>query len=213
MIGRALGCVVVFGGLMAGASVQAHHSTAGVYDTKAEKEITGTLTKLQFVNPHGSMTITVKNADGTTTDWTFTTGSATALAERGISKVGPNALKIGEQLTVKFIPARNGSPLGGLKTIKRADGTVMNIPPEPERLVNRALELEITMASRKRMMWTTCRDRRDSDDQRAVPVERSRSKRSAGSRRQQARAAKVREGRRRRPRARRSTPPQPAQRT
>ena len=69
--------------------------------------------------------VTVKNADGTTTDWTFTTGSATALAARGISKVGPNALKIGEELTVKFTPARNGSPLGGFKSATRKDGTVL----------------------------------------------------------------------------------------
>ena len=127
MMRRALGCVVVFGCLMAGASLQAHHSLAGVYDMKAEKEIAGTLTKLQFVNPHGSMTITVKNPDGMTTDWVFTTGSATTLADRGITKVGPKALKIGEPLTAKFIPARNGSPLGFLKSITRADGTVMNI--------------------------------------------------------------------------------------
>ncbi len=125
MIRRALACVVVFGGLTAGASLQAHHSTAGVYDPGKEEEVTGALTQLKFVNPHGSITVTVKNADGTTTDWTFTTGSATALAARGITKVGPNALKIGEQLTVTFTPARNGAPLGGLKTIKRADGTVV----------------------------------------------------------------------------------------
>src|SRR5499426_324350 len=128
MIGRALGCVVVCGYLMAGASLQAHHSLAGVYDMKAEKDIAGTLTAIKFVNPHGSMTITVKNADGTTTDWTFTTGSATALAERGITKVGPNALKIGEQLTVTFMPARNGAPLGALRTVKRADGKVIEPP-------------------------------------------------------------------------------------
>jgi hypothetical protein len=122
MIRRALACVVV---LITSASVQAHHSTAGVYDPAKEGEVTGTLAKLQFVNPHGSITVTVKNADGTTTDWTFTTGSATALAQRGITKVGPNALKIGEELTVTFTPARNGSPLGGLKTITRADGQVL----------------------------------------------------------------------------------------
>ena len=127
MIGRALGCVVVCGCLMAGASLEAHHSLAGVYDMKAEKEIAGTLTTIKFVNPHGSMTITAKNADGTTTDWTFTTGSATTLADRGISKVGPNALKVGEPLTAKFIPARNGNPLGFLKSITRADGSVLNI--------------------------------------------------------------------------------------
>ena len=125
MIRRALGCVVMFGGLLAGAAVQAHHSTAGVYDPAKEGKVTGTLAKLQFVNPHGSITVTVKNEDGTTTDWTFTTGSATALAQRGITKVGPNALKIGEELTVLFTPARNGSPLGGLKSLTRADGQVV----------------------------------------------------------------------------------------
>jgi hypothetical protein len=128
MIRRALGCVVVFGCLTASASLQAHHSTAGVYDPGKEGEVTGALTKLQFVNPHGSITVTVKNADGTTTDWTFTTGSATALAARGITKVGPKALKIGEEVTVKFTPARNGSPLGGLKSLTRADGEVLGNP-------------------------------------------------------------------------------------
>ena len=128
MIGRALGCVVLFGCLMAGASVQAHHATASVYDPAKEGEVTGTLAKLQFVNPHGSITVTVKNEDGTTTDWTFTTASATALATSGITKVGPNAIKIGEELTVTFMPARNGSPLGGLKYITRADGQVLGNP-------------------------------------------------------------------------------------
>jgi hypothetical protein len=124
MITRAFGFAVVFGGLMAG-PVQAHHSTAGVYDPGKEVTVKGALTKLQFVNPHGSIVVTVKNADGTTTDWTFTTGSATALASQGITKVGPNALKIGEEVTVLGTPARNGSPLGGLRSLTRADGTVL----------------------------------------------------------------------------------------
>src|SRR5512147_3009789 len=128
MTSRAVGCAVVFGCVMASASLQAHHSTAGIYDPGKEGEVTGLLTALKFVNPHGSITVTVKNADGTTTDWVFTTGSATALAQRGISKVGPNALKIGEQVTATFTPARNGAPLGGLKTLKRADGSVIEPP-------------------------------------------------------------------------------------
>jgi uncharacterized protein DUF6152 len=124
MIKRTFGCVVTLGCLMAGASVQAHHSTAGVYDPGKEVKVAGALAKLQFVNPHGSIVVTVKNADGTTTDWTFTTGSATALASQGITKVGPKALKIGEEVTVVGTPARNGSPLGGFKSLTRADGTV-----------------------------------------------------------------------------------------
>ena len=128
MSGRTLGCVVVCGWLMASGSLQAHHSLAGVYDMKAkDAEVAGTLTKILFVNPHGSLTLTVKNADGTTTDWVFTTGSATTLAQRGISKVGPNALHAGDAITAKFIPARNGSPLGFLKSITTADGKVIEI--------------------------------------------------------------------------------------
>jgi hypothetical protein len=123
---RALGCVVFFGCLIAGAPLLAHHSTASIYDPSQQGEVTGALAMLQFVNPHGSITVTVTNDDGTTTDWTFTTGSATALADRGITKVGPNALKIGEEVTVTFTPARNGSPLGGLRTIMRADGEILS---------------------------------------------------------------------------------------
>jgi len=79
------GCVALFGWLMA-SGLQAHHSLAGVYDMKAEKEITGTVEKVQFVNPHGSLTISVKGADGTATEWVFTLGSSTALAGRGVGK-------------------------------------------------------------------------------------------------------------------------------
>ena len=125
MIKQALGCVVAFGCLAVSASLQAHHSTAGVYDPGKEVTVKGALTKLQFVNPHGSITVAVKNADGSMTDWTFTTGSATALASQGITKVGPKALQIGEEVTVVGTPARDGSPLGGLKSLTRADGTVL----------------------------------------------------------------------------------------
>lgn len=126
MIGRTLRCVVVCGWLVSGGLVQAHHSLAGVYDMKKEAEVSGTLTKIQFVNPHGSMTIAVKNPDGTTTDWVFTTGSATTLAEKGLGK-NSNVLKAGDTISAKFIPARNGSPLGFLKSITTADGRVIQI--------------------------------------------------------------------------------------
>jgi len=89
---------------------------------KAEKELTGTVEKVQFVNPHGSLTISVKSPDGTATEWVFTLGSSTALAQRGVGKTGPNALHTGDNITVKCIPAKDGHPLGFLKSIGYADG-------------------------------------------------------------------------------------------
>lgn len=124
---RTLGCIVLSGCLVTTASLQAHHSLAGVYDMKQEAEVSGSVEKIQFVNPHGSLTLAVKAADGTTKDWVFTLGSATALAGRGIGKTGPNALHAGDMISVKFIPARNGSPLGFLKAVTLPDGRVIQI--------------------------------------------------------------------------------------
>jgi hypothetical protein len=127
MTGRTLGCVLLCGWLMASVSLHAHHSLAGVYDMKKETELSGSVAKVQFSNPHGSLSLAVKNPDGTTTDWVFTLGSATALAQRGIGKIGPNALHAGDNITVRFIPARNGSPLGFLKSVTMPDGRVIPI--------------------------------------------------------------------------------------
>jgi len=126
MIKRTLVFVTLSGLLMAG-SLMAHHSLAGVYDMKGDKEVTGDVAKVQFVNPHGSLTIAVKNTDGTMTNWTFTMGSATSLAQRGVGLTGPNALHVGDEITVHFLPAKNGNPLGFLKNVKFPDGHVVVI--------------------------------------------------------------------------------------
>ena len=121
MIKRTLVCLTLCG-LMATGSLLAHHSLAGVYDMKKDMELAGSVDSVKFVNPHGSLSINVKNADGTDTEWVFTLGSATALAQRGVGKTGPNALHTGDAVTIKCIPAKNGSPLGFLKSVKYADG-------------------------------------------------------------------------------------------
>ena len=126
MIKRTLVCVVLCGFMTAG-SLLAHHSLAGVYDMKADKELAGSLESIKFVNPHGSLTIGVKNADGTTTSWVLTMGSATALAQRGVGKTGPNALHNGDSIKVKFLPAKDGSPLGFLRTVVMPDGRVIQV--------------------------------------------------------------------------------------
>ena len=121
MLKRTLGSVALLG-LVASSSLLAHHSLAGVYDMKAESEVTGTVEKVQFTNPHGSLSVAVKNQDGTSTSWVLTLGSATALAQRGVGKTGPNALHTGDEIKVKFIPAKDGHPLGFLKSVTYADG-------------------------------------------------------------------------------------------
>lgn len=127
MTRRIAGALAVVASLVAGVALQAHHSLAGVYDMKAEKELTGAVESVKFVNPHGSLTIVVKDDAGKDVPWVFTLGSATGLAQRGIGKTGPNALHPGDKVSVKFIPARNGSPLGFLKSVTYPDGHVVQI--------------------------------------------------------------------------------------
>jgi hypothetical protein len=128
MIQRIFGCLALFGWLTAASvSLQAHHSLAGVYHMKKETVASGTVTTIKFSNPHGSLSLAVKNPDGTTTEWVMTLGSATALAQRGIGKTGPNALHTGDSIKVMFLPAKDGSPLGFLKTVTMPDGRVIEI--------------------------------------------------------------------------------------
>jgi hypothetical protein len=121
MIKRTLGTAALCGWLLASGSALAHHSLSGVYDIKKEGTVSGTLTRVAFTNPHGAMHLAVKNADGSTTEWIMTTGSANTLAGLGISKNGPNAVNVGDEVTIKYFAARNGAPLGFIRTITLAD--------------------------------------------------------------------------------------------
>jgi len=117
-----LGCVVLCGLLVAGASLQAHHSLAGVYALGKEAKVTGTFKAFRLVNPHSSMKIEAKGADGSIVEWSFVGGSVSQIARFGL-KEGPNALKVGDEITVTCTPAADGkSPVGLLVAITYSDG-------------------------------------------------------------------------------------------
>lgn len=125
MMKRTLGCMAML--WMLGASLQAHHSLAGVYDMKKESEMAGSIEAIKFTNPHGSLVLAAKGDNGAVTKWVLTLGSATALAQRGIGKTGPNALHTGDAVKVRYVPARDGSPLGFLKSVTMPDGRTIVI--------------------------------------------------------------------------------------
>ena len=117
-----LGCVVLCGLLIAGVSLQAHHSLAGVYALGKETKVSGTFKALRLVNPHSSMKLDVKGNDGSIVEWSFVGGSVSQIARFGL-KDGPNALHVGDEITVTCTPAADGkSPVGLLVAITYADG-------------------------------------------------------------------------------------------
>lgn len=111
--------LVVLGGFLGGgAELQAHHAVAGVYDLNKEIVLEGTLTKLNFRNPHSNLLLAVPNPDGTTTEWVLTTASIQVLTRAGVSA---NSIKTGEALKITALPARNGNPAGFIRRLELAD--------------------------------------------------------------------------------------------
>lgn len=112
------GLVALGGLLVVGTQAQAHHAVAGVYDLNKEIVLEGTLTKLNFVNPHASLHLAVPNADGSSTEWILTTASIQTLTRQGINK---SSIKPGESLKIVALPARNGNPAGFIRRLELGD--------------------------------------------------------------------------------------------
>ena len=130
MIKRALGAFFVSAGLLCGAAALAHHSLSGVYDIRKSGELTGVVTKVEFTNPHGAMHVAVDGENGAKTEWILTTGSANTLSSLGFGRGGPNTVVEGDIVTIGYFAARNGKPLGFIRTITLPNSTTIEFDPE-----------------------------------------------------------------------------------
>ena len=125
-----LGTVIMIGWLVSGMTARAHHSLSGVYDIRASGQVTGVVTKVEFMNPHGALTMEVSNDDGSKTEWVLTTGSANTLQSLGFGRGGPNTVIAGDVVTIGYMPARNGKPLGFIRSITLANQETIEFEPE-----------------------------------------------------------------------------------
>jgi len=108
-------CILaVCGLLMASVPVAAHHALVAQYDMDKPIEITGTLNKMEFINPHSMLHLDVKNPNGTVTTWVFQTTNAGSLRSKGLART---SLEQGATYTVKGFAARNGNPMGFLRVL------------------------------------------------------------------------------------------------
>jgi hypothetical protein len=82
---RSFSILAVCGLLMAAVPVAAHHALVAQYDMDKPIEITGTLNKMEFINPHSMLHLDVKNPNGTVTTWVFQTTNAGSLRSRGLA--------------------------------------------------------------------------------------------------------------------------------
>jgi len=102
-----------------GPALLAHHSFSAEYDSTQPVKLTGTVTKVEWTNPHIWFFVDVKDDQGRVTNWAFSGGPPGVLQRRGISK---SALKTGDVIVVEGFRARDGSNNASGGKVTFADG-------------------------------------------------------------------------------------------
>jgi hypothetical protein len=127
LIGGALSVLAV---VLAGPAF-AHHSVQAQFDIHKTFTVSGTVAKVEWINPHSYLTIDVKDADGKIQKWAFELGGPGALRRAGMSREDRGGLKPGDEVTASGLAAKDGSTTGFLQELKLADGRVFKFAADP----------------------------------------------------------------------------------
>jgi hypothetical protein len=111
--------IAAAGLLLTAVPVWAHHAFAAEFDGTREVKLTGTVTKMEWINPHAWIHIDVKNADGSITQWMVEAAAPNALLRRGWTK---EALKSGTVINVQGYQAKDGANRANGSIITFTDG-------------------------------------------------------------------------------------------
>jgi hypothetical protein len=125
-------------GLLAPMGAYAHHSFAAEYDAKKPVTLKGTVTKVEWTNPHARFYVDVKDDSGNVTNWNLELASPNVLMRNGWTR---HSLAVGDQVTVEGAQAKDGSQMANARTVVLADGKKVfagnaasegeNAPPPP----------------------------------------------------------------------------------
>ena len=115
----------IFGALMAGVvllaagSVRAHHSPSSIFDMSKKITLTGTLTQVEWVNPHSWVHVDVTDENGKVTAWSCETAPPNMLYRQGWRR---DSLKPGDQVVVEGFLAKDGSHTMSARSVVTPDG-------------------------------------------------------------------------------------------
>ena len=105
---------------MLASPVVAHHGRGATYDMKTRLMLKGTVSRVEWRNPHVLIYMDVKDADGKVVTWGFENSGVSTLAQEGYNR---NTLKVGQPITALVNPAANGAPTAIVVKIILADGS------------------------------------------------------------------------------------------
>ncbi len=106
--------------LLVSPQVFSHHSFAAEFDRDRPITITGTVTRIEWTNPHARFYVDAEDENGETVNWNFELGTPNILMRQGWTR---DSLKPGETITVTGFRARNDPHVGNANTVTLADGT------------------------------------------------------------------------------------------
>ena len=109
----------LFGMLPAAAPLSAHHAFAAEFDVNQPVKVHGTVTKVEWVNPHAWLYVDVKGPDGKVVNWHFELGPPNALFRLGWKK---DAIPAGLEVDISGYRAKNGENVGNGRSITLPDG-------------------------------------------------------------------------------------------
>src|SRR5262249_42478862 len=105
--------------LLTSVPVVAHHSFAAEYDAQKPVKMTGTVTQMEWINPHAWIHMDVKKPDGKVENWMVEAGAPNALLRRGFNK---QSLLPGTVITVEGYQAKDGAMRANGRDITYQDG-------------------------------------------------------------------------------------------
>jgi len=98
----------------------AHHGRGATYDMKTRVTLKGTVSRIDWRNPHVVIHMDVPEPDGRVVTWGFENAGVSQLAQAGYHR---NTLKLGQEITAIVNPAANGAPMSIVVKVILADGS------------------------------------------------------------------------------------------
>ena len=123
---RTLAFVSVIVTLFAIASLQAHHSPSAIFDMGKRIAVTGTLTRIDWINPHIVIAMEAKSDGGKIDHWTFESNPPSWYRGVGLARAD-FAKAVGQNVTVEAVRARDGTLFGYMQKIMLPDGTSLEL--------------------------------------------------------------------------------------
>jgi hypothetical protein len=114
----------VAGMTLMASSASAHHAVQAVFDVNKPITVSGSITKVEWINPHSYISLDAKDDKGNVQHWVFELAGPGALRQAGLSREDRGGLKPGDQVKIEGIAAKDGTTTGFLNKLYFPDGRV-----------------------------------------------------------------------------------------